>query len=301
MSNKKTFVIITIASLILLFGVSFLFLDHILEGINKTLNTVSKNRVAVNVDGAVSEVELKSLKNIPNETADQKAILQTIGATQSSLSQLERSVPELEKAQLEFKDGSYSAASRDYTACLNRLSTLDSNVSLNKTSTSSWGRNQLISFIYQLRATCSMKEKRYDLAEKDLYASEQFLSEQGTEAAVALYDEGRAIEQKDPALAIVFNTRCLIKLWIEAGFKDHWTWNDKKIMDRKFFESLVYSARGYEYLLLKEYSVSINDLTRSIALRPEYKANYLNRSKAYQLTGKNELAEKDIQTAAALR
>ncbi|MBU6453733.1 MAG: tetratricopeptide repeat protein [Cyanobacteria bacterium REEB67] len=54
------------------------------------------------------------------------------------------------------------------------------------------------------------------------------------------------------------------------------------------------------YLSLRQYNDAIADLSKAIAVRPDYYVNYLNRGKAYYLLGQKNLGDADTVKARAL-
>ncbi len=67
-----------------------------------------------------------------------------------------------------------------------------------------------------------------------------------------------------------------------------------------YYLSWGYQNRAYCYLMKNDYKSAIVDLTVAIALRPRYAPNYINRAKAYRITGKPELAAADLEKVRSL-
>jgi tetratricopeptide (TPR) repeat protein len=94
-------------------------------------------------------------------------------------------------------------------------------------------------------------------------------------------------------------TEVLRNIPVEA--KDHKQWLAAgKSGDRKMYTAFAHQSRAMCYLALKNYEAAIADLSEAIALRPDYHVNYLNRGKAYLITGRKKLGEKDMAMARAI-
>jgi tetratricopeptide (TPR) repeat protein len=87
---------------------------------------------------------------------------------------------------------------------------------------------------------------------------------------------------------------------LAAVDREHKTDSRRKPDRYRINKAYVYQNRGYVYLQLHDYGRGIADLTEAIKLRPTYKTNYLNRARAYDLTGQKAAADADRAKAASL-
>ena len=105
---------------------------------------------------------------------------------------------------------------------------------------------------------------------------------------VSLHREGSELVEKNQFKAAIEKFTAAIKRYK----------TDKKMYTKPkyavFAQAGNYSSRAYCYLMLKNYEAAIKDLSTSIVLCPDFRDNYINRAKAYELTGKRDLASKDI-------
>ncbi len=67
-----------------------------------------------------------------------------------------------------------------------------------------------------------------------------------------------------------------------------------------YYLSWGYQNRAWCYIQLRDFGKAIDDLTDAIKLRPTYSPNYKNRAQCYKLTGRRDLAQRDLDAIPAL-
>jgi tetratricopeptide (TPR) repeat protein len=294
MINRK--IVLIAGGLVLFAGAICFFLGEIMEGLNKTINLGYQQREKPN--------RVTRAPSVMSQMEEKQNMLDT-NVTFSNYAALEKDLPELNKATDALCYKNYADAVSKLTLCLEKLTPAHLYLPLieHRTILALAGTNagRLKAHIYQLRATAYLKQKQYELAAADLQASEALYA-LAPNTAMDLFINARQITGESPGEAIDLYSQSLGKLWTESSVTDSWAMPpENRRYSRDRFAAWIYASRGYQYLLLKQYTRGIDDLSRAIALRPNYKLNYINRANAYRLSGRPELADTDLQLAKKLK
>jgi len=111
------------------------------------------------------------------------------------------------------------------------------------------------------------------------------------------YWNGQKLSAKSQYKEAVAEYTNAIKAFDSAAEKE--LYKTKAAADYKY--SWNFQNRGYCYLMLKDYQKAVDDLSRAIALRPDYRENYINRGKALIILGRKKEGNADLEKASKMK